>query len=235
MKIAAAQIAVSLDVLENSAKIIEYIAKAKKADVICFPELSLQCDESNVKPIGKEITKIAAAARKYNMNVIFGAYVKEVSKIKNRIFVMDRTGKIIHRYNKRNPYATERSFLTSGKMNKVFLIDNIPCATINCWDYAFPEYLRTLAKSGAVVFFCPAYLMSFPLTHNVLRKIPQVRAFDTMSYFIMVDAFTTETYGRSRICHPLRQLAFVKDKEKIIYADVSLSEILELRAKFNNF
>lgn len=235
MKVAAAQIIVESDVAKNLEKILEYIKKARRADVVCFPEVCLQCEKETIKSLGREIKKICDAAKENNINVIFGAYVKEEEKIRNKIFVVNKSGEIIYKYNKRNPYKTEQEYVASGKINKPFMLDGIPCAVINCWDYAYPEYLRMLAKKGAIVIFCPAYLLSHPLTHNVLRKIPQVRAFDTMSYFVMVDAIGEETYMRSRICHPLHQIDFIKDKEGIIYAEIDEQEILELRKKLSNF
>ena len=235
MRIAAAQIEVGQDKTKNCEKILSSIHQARNADVICFPELSLQSDEHNIQPIGRDLKKICTAAKENSIHVIFGAYVNEKKTIRNKLFVIDKQGKIIHQYNKRHPYKTEKDYVVSGKTNKVFSLDDTPCALINCWDYAYPEYLRSLARKGAVIFFCPSYLVSFPQTHTVLDKIPQVRAFDTMSYFVMVDAVAPDTYKRSRICHPLHQLAFIKDNEQIIYVDVDKEAILALREAHNNF
>lgn len=235
MKIAAAQIKVTESRNDNLQKILEYMKKARNSDVICFPELSLQCDQDNVHSIDKDIETLCKAAIEYNLNLIFGAYIKLNGKIKNRIFVINKNGEIIHQYNKKHPYGLEEEYLSKGRNNKPFDLDGVCCAVINCWDYAFPEYGRDLASHGAKVIFCPAYLMSHPRTKEVLKKIPQVRAFDYMSYFVMVDAVANDTFKRSKICHPLRQLKSIKDKEGIIYADLNISEINELRNEFKNF
>ena len=235
MKVAAAQINVTESKSDNLKKMLEYMKKARNSDVICFPELSLQCDQGNIHSIEKEIEKLCKASIEYNLNLIFGAYIKLNGKIKNRIFIINRNGKIIHQYNKRHPYIAEEEYLSKGRNNKPFDLDGVCCAVINCWDYAFPEYGRDLAAHGAKVIFCPAYLLSHLQTKNVLRKIPQVRAFDYMSYFVMVDAVAEDTFQKSKICHPLRQLSSIKDKEGIIYADLDISEINELRKEFKNF
>ena len=235
MKIAAAQIEVTEHKAENLQKILDSIRKARSSDVICFPELSLQSDEENVRPIEKDIAKISAAAKKFNINVIFGAYVSINKQTKNRIFVINREGELIHKYNKKHPYISEQEYVSKGRNNKPFYLDGVCCAVINCWDYAFPEFGRELAKEGAKIIFCPAYLMSFPKTRKVLDRIPQVRAFDYMSYFVMVDAVAEDTFKKTRICHPLRQLNAIKNKEGIIYATIDPGEIDELRKDFRNF
>lgn len=56
-----------------------------------------------------------------------------------------------------------------------------------------------------------------------------------MSYFVMVDAVTDKTFKRTKICHPLKQLASIKDKEGIIYAELHIPGIDTLRNKFKNF
>ncbi|MBW2967233.1 carbon-nitrogen hydrolase family protein [Candidatus Woesearchaeota archaeon] len=219
---------------ENLKRMLELIEKACGSDVVCFPELCLQCDVENVVPVKSDLAALSEAAVENDVNLIFGSYIRFNGLIKNRIFVMDRKGDIIHRYNKRHPFMSEEDKISKGRVNSVFVLDGVPCAVINCWDYAFPEYVRGLAKKGAKVVFCPAYLMSFPRTAQVLDRIPQVRAFDCMSYFVMVDAFAEDSYGSSRICHPLREIASLRGREGIFFADLDTDEIEGLRRDFRN-
>lgn len=170
MKIAAAQIKVTDSKNNNLQRMLEYINKTKNADVICSPELSLQCDPNNVLSIQKDLKILSQATIKKNLNLIFGAYIKDKNKIRNRIFVMNRKGEVIHRYNKKHPFISEKDPISGGRKNNIFLLDNVPCAVINCWDYAFPEYGRDLAQKGAKIFFCPSYLLSYKQTTNVLEK-----------------------------------------------------------------
>lgn len=235
MKVAVAQINITDIKEDNLKKILAYIQKAKDSDVVCFPELSLQPNLDNILPIQKDLIKISESAIKNDINIIFGSYIRYKGKIKNRIFVVDRKGFIIHRYDKKHPYISEVNQVSKGRINKLFNLDGVTCAVINCWDYAFPEYGRDLAKNGAKIIFCPSYLMSHPRTVNVLERIPQVRAFDYMSYFIMVDAVAEDTFKRSKICHPLRLLHSIKDREGIIKAYLDVSEIDKLRHEFKNF
>jgi predicted amidohydrolase len=236
VNVAAVQMPISNDSVINLNQILKDVRKAAKneAEIVCFPEISLVSDEKLVRPIGKEIKAISSLAKELNVSVIFGTYLKDENQIKNQIIVINQKGKIIHRYNKKHAYISEKKFLKEGRNNRVFTLNKISCAVINCWDYAYPEYIRSLAKKGAMVIFCPSYLMSHKKTKEVLKKIPQVRAFDSMSYFVMVDAYTKETFKKSRICHPLKELASISDQSGIIYAEIMVKEIKKLRKYFSN-
>ena len=211
-KIAAAQIEVTGDIEKNLSTILANITEAaqQQANIICFPEICLIDDDMNARRISRESRAIQAAAALHGIHVICGSYViDDTKRIRNQIWVIDRTGNIVMRYNKRNLYKAESAAILPGKRNKIFELDGIRFAIINCWDYAFPEEIRSLAAKGAEVIFCPSYLLSHPRTKDVLDKIPQVRAFDAMTYFVMVDAFAQDTYKRSKICHPLRVLSAI--------------------------
>ncbi|MBU1038733.1 carbon-nitrogen hydrolase family protein [Patescibacteria group bacterium] len=236
IKIAAGQIEVGDNIEKNLQKILLAIttAAAQQADYLCLPEICLVSDEKLIRNINKEIEQIKQAAKKYKINVIFGTYLKIDGHIRNQLWVINKNGETIHKYNKKHTFFTERSTVKEGKNNKVLTIDNLNFAVINCWDYAYPEDIRKLARDGAQVIFCPSYLVSHPHTKEVLDKIPQVRAFDSMSYFIMVDAFNKETFKRSKICHPLKTLSSLSDSPGIIYATIELTAITKLRQRFLN-
>jgi (R)-amidase len=212
-----------------------HTASSNGARFICFPEISLVSDETRLQDITREVAQIKQAAKDNDINVIFGTYIQdEKGHIRNQIWIVNRQGGVVYRYSKRNPFLTEKSFLKAGRQNKVVTVDEMPFAVIDCWDYAFPEHIRGLAKRGAKVIFCPSYLLSHPRTREVLDRVPQVRAFDTMAYFIMVDSYAPETFKRTRICHPLHEIASVVNSPATIYADIDLTEIDELRETYHN-
>lgn len=222
---------------QNLTEILSRIhtAASNGAKFVCFPEISLVSDEHNLQDITRETRQIREAAQRNDINVIFGTYVLDENKhIRNQIWIVSREGKVVYRYSKRNPFLTEKSFLKAGRQNKVVTVDGMPFAVIDCWDYAFPEHIRELAKKGAKVIFCPSYLLSHPRTSEVLERVPQVRAFDTMAYFIMVDSYAPETFKRTRICHPLHEVASIVNSPATIYADLDLTEIDELRNTYHN-
>jgi omega-amidase len=236
-KVAVVQMRVEDNIQDNLQEILKYIKKAakKKANIVCFPEVCLICDRNLIKNITKETKVIQEVAKTNSIHTIFGTYIKDSKgAIRNQIMVVNNSGEIIHRYNKRYPYISEQGFLKTGKKNKVLELDKIPFAVINCWDYSFPEHIRELARKGAKIIFCPSYLMSFPQTSQVLNKIPQIRAFDCMGYFIMVDAYADDSYQESKICHPLKEIKSISKKEGMIIADLDIHEIEVLREEYQN-
>ncbi|KKM23120.1 hypothetical protein LCGC14_1618460, partial [marine sediment metagenome] len=83
------------------------------------------------------------------------------------------------------------------------------------------------------IIFCPSYLVDYEKDEELLRKIPLVRAFENMSYYISCDAYTDETLSESYICHPLRTLKIIKKKEGIMFEDLNLKEIDSLRKYYD--
>lgn len=235
--VAAAQIHIS-DAIEKNLQTIQTEmdnAKKRGAHILCFPEISLISNESQARRIIAEQRIIAEKAKACELHVIFGSYVlDDEKKLRNRIIVINKQGVCVMKYSKRHLYRSESKDIVAGKRNRIFTLDGVRCAVINCWDYAFPEHIRALAVAGVDIIFCPSYLMSHPDTKEVLDKIPQVRAFDAMSYFVMVDGVTNETFKRSKICHPLRCMKEIKDKTGMILATIDTADIALLRQKYCN-
>jgi len=235
--IAACQMAVTANDQENLNAILKNIRRArlKNADVICFPESCFINEEDDTRIIKKEVEMIQEAAVKNNIHVIFGSYLVDAKKKnRNQVIVIDRKGNIVKRYNKENKYMAESERIAAGHRNSIFELDGVRCAVFICWDYAFPENMRELAAKGTDVIFCPSFLLSYPDTKNVLERMPQVRAFDTMSYFVMVDAFADDTFQESKICHPLYCMNKISKKPGMIYAKINTEEVQLLRKKFAN-
>lgn len=235
--VAAVQTKIDDDIAKNVHTILHWIERAakKKANIVCFPEICLISNEHQARSVAPEQKLIAEAAKKHGMHVIFGTYMLDKEKkIRNRIIVIDKNGQSVMRYSKKYLFHQESKDVVAGKRNKTFVLDGVRCAVINCWDYAFPEHIRKLASQGTDVIFCPSYLLSHPDTSAVLEKVPQVRAFDTMSYFVMVDGVAPETFKRTKICHPLRCIGSIKEKEGMVVATIDTDEIVWLREKYKN-
>lgn len=237
VRLAAAQIIITRNTEKNLESILEAVSRAASegAQFVCLPETCLVSEASLVKPVKDLLEQIYAAAKTYSINIVFGSYVLVRGRVKNRILVVSKEGKVVYRYDKRNLFMQEPKEVSPGGTNKVLSLDGVRFAVINCWDYAFPEQLRRLAKKGAKIIFCPANLLSFPRTKNVLLAVPQVRAFDTMAYFVMVDGFSSKLFCQSKVCHPLRELARISDEPAVVCVDVDLAEIDSLRQDFPNF
>lgn len=234
--VAAAQIRVIQDIKVNQYKILDYLdrAKAQKAQIVCFPETALASKTDVVPELSRFIDQISKKCAELKLICVFGSYRKQEQQLKNIVFVISETGEIIFQYDKAHLWNSEKEKVTAGSGNKVIQTSFGPLAIICCWDFAFPGELQTLAKQGAKIFLCPSYLLNFKGDEEFLEKLPVVRAFDTISYFVSCDAFAEDTYSGSTICHPTRTLQSIRGREGLILAEVDLDEIDRLRQKFDH-
>lgn len=234
-KIAVAQIEMFDDLNKNLQKILHYInlASKKNADIVCFPESTLG---DSFLDIGcNEINLIKKNCSEKSIYCIFGAHLKIKNKIFNSALLINRTGDVEYIYKKSNLFPKlDLSKTSPGDCSQVIETDFGKIGIIICWDFAFPEYVKQLSKSGAQIIFCPSYLLNdAKISKSVLRSYPLVRAFENLSYFVSCDAFTDEVLKESYICSPLKILNKIKNKEGIIFENLDLKKINYLRNQYN--
>ncbi|ODS32980.1 MAG: N-carbamoyl-D-amino acid hydrolase [Candidatus Scalindua rubra] len=230
-RVAVAQISVVDNVKKNLQRILKFIDRAsgRDADIVCFPETCLNPDDENVIDVSGEIKEIREKCCKESIYCIFSTYIRERNKIFNTVFLIDRFGRVVYKYKKVHLWKSEFKNVSPGRVNRVIDTDFGRIGIINCWDFAFPEFVKNLSKKGANIIFCPSYLVDYEKDEELLKKIPLVRAFENMSYYISCDAFSDKTLSESCICHPLRTLKTIKKREGIVFEDLNLKEIDSLR------
>lgn len=229
--IAVAQIEIHDNLDGNVKKILNFIDKAasRNADIICFPESCLGEDSLYIRC--KEIRQVQRKCEEKSIYCIFGAHIKEKDKIYNSAILVNRTGEIQYVYRKKHLFPKLDLDKTSpGKINQIIRTDFGKIGIIICWDFAFPEDIKKLSKSGAQIIFCPSYLLNdAKISKEVFRSYPQTRAFENLSYFVSCDAFTDEVFCESYICSPLGILNKIKNREGVIFADLDFKKIDKLR------
>ena len=234
-RVAVAQIEVFDELDKNVNKVLDFIdkASAKDADIVCFPEACLGDSTLNLR--SEEIRIIENKCKEKSIYCIFGAHLKQGNKIHNSAILVDRLGEIQYIYNKTHLFpGLDLKKTVPGNDNKVIETDFGNIGIIICWDFAFPEDIRKLSKSGAQIIFCPVYLFNdAKISKMVFRSFPLTRAFENLSYFVTCDAFTDETASESFICSPLKVLNQIKNKEGIIFADLDINEITNLRKSYD--
>ncbi|HLD05433.1 MAG TPA: carbon-nitrogen hydrolase family protein [Candidatus Nanoarchaeia archaeon] len=235
VKVAVAQIKVTSKIDTNLRKILDSIdkAKSKKADIVCFPEVCLNPTYKSLD-VSKQIKAIQERCKQRSIWVIIGSHVPAGKKLKNSVFLIDRSGKIKYRYDKIHLWISEENKITPGKVSRVIDTEFGKIGVINCQDFVFPSFIQKLSKAGAKIIFCPMYIFDFQKDADVLRKIPLVRAFENICYFITSAAFAPGTLAESFICHPQRVLKKIEHKEGIIYANLNLKEIDPLRKYYGH-
>lgn len=235
VNVALAQIEINDDIYKNVDKILKFIEKAasKKADIICFPESTLGDTILNIN--SDNIGLIKCKCKEKKIYCIIGAHIKHSGKVYNSAILINRKGKVQYVYRKNNLFfGLELKETCPGKGNKIINVDFGKIGIIICWDFAFPQMVKKLSEKGAQIVFCPSYLLNdAQITKEVFRGIPLVRAFENNVYFILCDAFGEEVLGESYICSPLEVLNKVQNREGIIFSEINLQYLSDLKDSFS--
>jgi len=148
---------------ENLKKTEKFIRKAAKlkADMIVFPEDFISgtvfVRKEFVDFSGKYRKYFQNLARKYRIDVIPGSIIEGDKKgWYNVCYYINSKGEIIASYKKINLWHSERKYLKFG--NKVCVFDTKygRIGLIICWDLAFSEIFREMARKGVEIVICPS-------------------------------------------------------------------------------
>lgn len=233
--VAAAQIAQSDEPAKNAARMVKIIHETR-ANIICFPETSLT---GNAKLSAGELSRflgqITAVARQVHRWVICGGYYKPVGgKVYNGAYVCSLNGAVVAMYRKRRLWPIEEGVTPGQDGPPVVRTEFGNIGVITCWDIAFPDEARSLARRGADIIFCPAYWYGKAYgTTLVATELPLVRAFENQVFFVFADAYAKETARASRICSPTRVLSAAAGREEVIVAELDLHALAQSRNTFD--
>jgi predicted amidohydrolase len=237
VRVAACQIKVSEDTDKNLKKILKYLecAGKNKIDIICFPEKSLQWQNIPYRDLSSHLEKIGTICKKYAIYCLVGGIVYDNKKKINNLYLINRQGKIQAIHSKVNLFYMEKQlgFYKAGKQMTVVKTDFGKIGLSICWDNANPDLIKELSKKGAEIIFAAMHLNDHKKMGYSLPDWPQIRSFENMSYYVWVDQFrTNKSSSKSYIIHPQKVIKSIENKEGIIYSDINLKEIKDLRKKF---
>ncbi len=236
-KVAVAQIEVFDEVDKNLQKITDFIDKAslERADIVCFPESCLWDNNGALDADSPTIKTIQKKCKEKSIYCIFGVHLKQGNKTFNSAVLVNRSGEIQYIYRKKHPFpGLDLAETAAGTENRVIETDFGKIGIIVCWDFAFQEDIKKLSKSGAQIIFCPVYLLNdAKISPEALRSFPITRAFENLAYFVTCDAYTDEVFSESFICSPMKILNKISNREGIIFADLDLEEIENIRRTYN--
>lgn len=257
MKIAVCQLKTELDQDLTLAKAEKMIAEAaaKGAEIVALPEM-FNCPYSKgyFRPVaalghGKTVNALSRWARENNIILIGGSIPETVGdKIYNTAFVFDRQGRQIARHRKAHLFDVdlpgmrfkESDTFTPGDEITVFDTEYGKMGVAVCFDVRFAEMFRAMAKRGANIIFLPAqFNMTTGPAHWDLQL--RCRAVDNEVFFVAAAAaryegFDYECWGHSMIIDPYGTvLATADEKEQIIYADIDLGRVEQVRSQLPTF
>jgi predicted amidohydrolase len=173
LRVATCQFSVEPSIAHNRRWVLKQITQAARheADVVHFSECALSgyagCDIRDVSAIDWDelhaaTRDVLAAARKHHVWVLLGSThrLDDRTKPHNSVYVIDPSGKIVDRYDKRFCTGTvgrkptmDLCHYTPGNRHVKFKVKGVTCGVAICYDYRFPELYRELKALGVEVLF----------------------------------------------------------------------------------
>jgi len=259
MKVAAVQMGSKLGAKEeNLKKIIKWSRKAaeKRADLICFPELSVTgyWNNDDVYNVAEEVPgesteKIAEISEELGVFICAGIAEKDNGVVYNAQFLVGPEG-YIGKYRKTHMPDGEYPFYSVGYQIPVFNLEKCKVGISICYDNRHPELPRILALKGAEVILMPHAWKCRKIENErgfhwetaeereekIMRFIPS-RAYDNRVFVVYVDQAGAVSEdirfpGKSLILNPEGRIIAEScgDGEQILFAILRGKELEEARS-----
>ncbi len=166
LKVGTCQFPVSGDVAANGEWIRRQLAEAHAlgAEIVHFSEAALSGYAGIDLPSldgfpwdrqQEELDSIRATARRLRLWVILGANhrLSAGHRPHNSLYVIDPSGAIVDRYDKRFCTTGDLKHYTPGDHFVTFEVKGVRCGLLICYDLRFPELYRAYAALGVRLMF----------------------------------------------------------------------------------
>lgn len=251
LKIAVCQLATEPEreaTMDKTARMVREAA-AHGADVAVLPEMFC-CPYSRrgfrefAARGHRDVIRALSALARENQILLVGGSVPETEgeALYNTCFIFDREGREIARHRKVHLFDIdvpgmcfrESDSFSPGREITVFPTPWGKMGAAICFDVRFPELFRAMALRGARVIFLPA---QFNRTTGPAHWEMTLRARAVDNELFMVaaaaapnPALSYQCWGHSAVYGPWGEtLAACGDEETILYADVDLARVDEVR------
>lgn len=204
MKIAAIQTNPKhLDIRANLDEMKRLIAETE-GDLLVFPELAvtgyLFLSKEEAFPYAlhvdsSEVRELQDTCRISGKSIVFGHLELDGGEIYNSAVTIDWQGNILSVYRKTHLFHFERIVFSPGDAG--FLVSNltlqngetVKLGVMICYDWRFPESVRSLALKGAQVVAVPSCIVT---RTGMLHTVLQTRAFENKVILAFADRIGTE-------------------------------------------
>jgi len=241
LSIAACQFPVSDKIEENAGWIIKQMeeAHAQGATLAHFPECALSgypgvdmhtMDNFQWKLLNVYTDSICTLAKQLDMWVLLGSIheLSDTLKPLNSLYLINPSGKIIDRYDKRFCTNGDLKFFSAGNHFVVFNINGIRCGLLICFDVRFPELYREYKKLDVDLIFQSFYnARQKPggIHPKIMPLTAQARA--ATNHFYM--SLTNSSAPNSWPCHFITPDGLIEDslpanKPGVLISELDLSE-----------
>lgn len=205
-------------------------------DVLVLPELFLSSYSSNdqITQYSSEDIQvfeqsILSLSSEHQCSIIYGYPEIKNDKRYNSALVtnLDNTVLYNHRKTLLAPNTMEQELFIPGKGFDTFLLGDIKCSVLICYEFEFPEIVRKISQMGAQIVFIPTALgVDFEFVANEMLK---TRAFENQIILVYANycgnSHDHNFLGKSAIVNEKGQdlLRFV-DKEDFLAVDVEFKD-----------
>ncbi len=178
---------------------IKELTKSIKADLIVLPELfatgytfiSKEEAQDMAEDANGITSKFLQQISQKTRAILVGGFIEEEgSKIYNSAMIIN--GKdIIGIYRKIHLYNKEKCWFSPGeKPFKIYEVNNVKIGIMICFDWIFPESVRSLSLLGAEIIAHPANLV-LPYCQNAMK----VRCLENRVFAVISNRIGTEKRG----------------------------------------
>lgn len=257
MKIAVIQLESKLDPEVNLATIRTFLKEAKeqKAEAVFLPEVFYSMSDGTkatpylVEGHNQHYQNIQNLAKEFGIFLLGGSAATLVNgKIFNRNFNFAPNGTELSFYDKTHLFACDLSrdpskkivdegvIYSAGNELKMLKFGEFTLGLGICFDLRFPEMFREYFNRGANVMTISA-AFTVPTGKAHWHVLQRARAIENQSYVIASGQWGThnekmKTFGHSLIIDPWGEvLADAGEGEKIIFAELSMDRIKEIRSR----
>ncbi len=215
----------------NMKEMIIRSSKLYGSDLIVFPELAIQGAQKDIIVLdNKYLSKFQELAKEYAIWIIPGSfYVKdEENNIYNRLYVINRNGEIVGKYDKIFPWEPFEP-VEKGEDILVFDLENKMKVGVGiCYDLFFPEISRAMLSKGAELMIYPHYTT----TSDREMELVIARAYSVInsSYVVTFNGVGRYLTGKSAIYGPEgEELQRIESGETILTEVLSRERVLNIR------
>jgi predicted amidohydrolase len=239
VRIGLAQFGAELaDVDANLEQMLAFLvdARARNADVVCYPELCLSgylldvasYDDQLLRSVEAAQVVLARAAADAGVTLVYGAPIRDGSRLANGVVHVDPAGAQLV-YAKTHMDVKEREVFARGDS---FVVADGSFGLACCYDLAFPEPSRILALRGARILLVP---MAWEVERGfVLERVAAARAVENVVYLVCVNQCGSvgefRFRGASCVLDPLGEsLVTLGDENALAVIDLDLALVDRLR------
>ncbi|MBN1695631.1 hypothetical protein JW879_09605 [candidate division WOR-3 bacterium] len=223
---------------KNLKLIRESVKKTDSPDILVLPELALtgytfeDSEEaySLSEEVGGKLTgELVSIARENRLTMAVGFLEREGKHLYNSSILVNGEG-VVGVYRKVHLFREEKSIFKGGNTGfPVFEVNNIKVGLLVCFDWIFPEAMRTLALKGADIILHSANLVLTYYQKAAITRAVENRVFIVLANRTGIEArfgSRNEFTGESEIVDPAGKVILKagKEEEGIFSIDINPEE-----------